>query len=150
MPPDWLLPKVGSVKVDAAIDAKTRRDGSIDMNRLTYQAKLQVRQIQAQHFLPHQNLYTFTGEVEAKGVGTDFLSPRTRLMAKAKVNKVHYDQYQLRSVVADAQVANGRIHAKLDSRNDLLNGNIAVDAWLIPRNCRLHWWQMCAVPICIS
>ena len=118
----------GSMKVDAAIDAKTRRDGSIDMNRLAYQAKLQARQIQAQHFLPHQNLYTFTGEVEAKGVGTDFLSPRTRLMAKAKVNQVHYDKYQLHDMVADAQVANGRIHAKLDSRNELLNGNIAVDA----------------------
>ena len=68
-------------------------------------------------------------------MGTDFLSPRTQTdMAKAKVNQVHYDQYQLHDMVADAQVANGEFMPKLDSRNDLLNGNIAVDApgW-VPR-----------------
>lgn len=95
----------GSMKVDATVDARTRKDGSLDMNSLAYQAKLQASNIQARHFLPHQDLYTFTGAVEAKGVGTDFLSPRTRLMAKAKVNQVHYDKYHLHDVLADAQVA---------------------------------------------
>ena len=118
----------GSMKVDATVDARTRKDGSLDMNSLAYQAKLQASNIQARHFLPHQDLYTFTGAVEAKGVGTDFLSPRTRLMAKVKVNQVHYDKYHLHDVLADAQVANGKIHATLDSKNDLLNGVIAVSA----------------------
>ena len=118
----------GSMKVDATVDARTRKDGSLDMGNLAYQAKLQASNIQAKHFLPHQELYTFTGTVEAKGVGTDFLSPRTRLMAKAKVNQVHYDKYHLHDVLADAQVANGKIHATLDSKNDLLNGVIAVSA----------------------
>ncbi len=49
-------------------------------------------------------------------------------MAKAKVNQVHYDKYHLHDVLADAQVANGKIHATLDSKNDLLNGVIAVSA----------------------
>lgn len=140
----------GSMKVDATVDARTRKDGSLDMNSLAYQAKLQASNIQARHFLPHQDLYTFTGTVEAKGVGTDFLSPRTRLMAKAKVNQVHYDKYHLHDVLADAQVANGKIHATLDSKNDLLNGVIAVSAWQVPRSCRLLWWLMCAMQTCIS
>ena len=40
----------GRMKVDAKVDAKTRKDGSIDMNRLAYQAKIQAHNIQAKHF----------------------------------------------------------------------------------------------------
>ena len=118
----------GSMKVDATVDAKTRKDGSIDMNRLAYQARIHARNIQAQHFLPKQELYTFTGDVEARGMGTDFLSPRTRLVAKAKASQLHYGKYNLHHVLADAQIANGKIHAKLDSKNELLDGVISVDA----------------------
>lgn len=118
----------GSMKLQAAVDAKTRRDGSFDMNTLAYQAKIQARHIQARHFLPKQELYTFTGDIEAKGMGIDFLSPRTRLMAKAKVSQVHYGKYNLQHILADAQVRNGKIHAKVDSKNQLLNGVIAIDA----------------------
>ena len=53
----------GSMKVDATVDARTSKDGSLDMNNLAYQAKLQASNIQAKHFLPHQDLYTFTGAV---------------------------------------------------------------------------------------
>lgn len=53
-------------------------------------------------------------------------------------------------MVADAQVVNGRIHAKLDSRNDLLNGNIAVDALASTKKLQATLVQMCAMPICIS
>lgn len=118
----------GSLKLQAAVDVKTRRDGSFDMNNIAFQAKIQAHNIQARHFLPKQELYTFTGDIVAKGEGTDFLSPRTRLIAKAKVDQVRYGKYNLRHIVADAQVRNGKIHAKVDSKNHLLNGVIAVDA----------------------
>ena len=118
----------GSMKVEAKVDAKTDRKGNVDMNALAYQAKIQARHIQAKHFLPKQDLYTFTGTVEAKGVGTDFLSPRTHLVAKAKVNQVHYAKYNLSNILANAKVANGRIHADVDSRNQLLKGLVSVDA----------------------
>ncbi len=118
----------GSMKVDAKVETPKKRDGSIDMNRLAYQAKLQARNIQAKHFLPRQDLHTFTGNVEAKGVGTDFLSPRTRLTANAKVNQVSYGKYNLTNVIAKAHVANGRIHADVDSKNHYLNGLVTVDA----------------------
>ena len=118
----------GSMKVEAKVDAKTKRDGSLDMNRLAYQAKVQARNIQAKHFLPKQDLHTFTGDIEAKGVGTDFLSPRTYLVAHAKVNQVRYGKYNLTNVIAKAHVANGRIHADVDSKNHYLNGLVTVDA----------------------
>ena len=118
----------GSLKLDAKVDAKTKRDGSIDMNRLAYQAKIQARNIQAKHFLPKQDLYTFTGTLEAKGVGTDVLSSRTQLNAKAKVANVHYGKYKLNNILAVAHVGNGKIHADVNSNNQLLKGLVTFDA----------------------
>ena len=118
----------GRMKVDAKVDAKTRKDGSIDMNRLAYQAKIQTHNIQAKHFLPKQDLHSFTGSLEAKGVGTDFLSPRTRLQAKAQVNQIQYGKYKLDHVLAVAHVANGKVHADIDSKNQYLTGLVSLDA----------------------
>ena len=116
----------GSMKVDAAIDAPTKKDGSIAMNRLAYRAKIQARNLQAKHFLPRQDLHSFTGTLEAKGTGTDFLSPRTRLNAQAKIANIHYGTYQLTDIQANADVANGKIHADIDSKNELLSGLVSV------------------------
>ena len=124
----------GSVKLDAKVDAKMRKDGSFDMNSLAYQAKVQARNVQAKHFLPKQDLYTFTGNLEAKGVGVDMLSPRTRLQAKAKVNHVHYGKYKLDNILAVAHVANGKIHADVDSKNQYLKGLVSLDALTHSKN----------------
>lgn len=128
----------GNVKSDGAkyaIDA-TLQEGrgslkaiaSIDTESMTYQAKLQANNIQAKHIFPQQDLYTFTGTVDAKGVGTDFLSSHTQLSAKAKVNYVHYGDYKLDKVLATADVSNGNIHVVIDSDNDMLNGLVTIDA----------------------
>jgi hypothetical protein len=50
------------------------------------------------------------------------------LLARAKVSQLHYGKHHLHHVLADAQIANGKIHAKLDSKNELLDGVISVDA----------------------
>lgn len=128
----------GNVKADGAkyaVDA-TLREGkgslkavaSVDTKRMAYQAKLQANNIQAKHFLPQQDLYTFTGSVDAKGVGTDFLSPHTQLSAKAKVDYVHYGDYKLDNVLATADISKGKIHVEIDSDNDMLNGLVTLDA----------------------
>ncbi len=116
----------GCMKVDATINAPTEKDGSIDMNRLAYQTKIQASNLQAKHFLPRQDLHSFTGTLEAKGTGTDFLSSRTKLVAKAKIVNLHYDNYQLNNIQAAADVANGKIHADIDSKNELLTGLVSV------------------------
>ncbi len=151
----------GSMKVDAQVDTHTKKDGSIDMNILSYQAKIQARNIQAQHFLPRQDLRSFTGTLEAKGVGTDFLSPRTKLQAKAKVNSVHYANYQLDNIVATAHVANGNIRADIDSKNQLLTGLVSVHALANTkqlqgtvtadvRQANLYLWQLTKNPMNVA
>ena len=118
----------GALHLIASADVKKKRNGDFDMSRLAYQAKVQARNIQVRHFLPKQDLYSFTGSVQASGVGTDFLSPSTRLNAKAQVNSVHYGKYKLGNVLAVAHMANGRVHADIDSKNHFLTGLLSLDA----------------------
>ena len=116
------------MNIDASADLKRKVNGDFDMNRLRYQAKIQARNVQAKHFLPKQDLYAFTGNIEASGVGTDFLSSRTRLKAKAKVTSIHYGKYKIGNLLAVANIANGKIHADVDSKNDYFTGLVSLDA----------------------
>lgn len=72
-------------------------------------------------------MQAFTGNISLKGSGTDFLSPRTSLQAKADVRQFSYAGYNLDGMNATANISNGRIRANVDSRNKLLNGQIQVD-----------------------
>lgn len=118
----------GSLDVDASVIAKTSSTGGIDLGRLSYDAKIQAKNVQAKHFLPKQDLYSFSGNIKAKGVGTDFLSPSTRLAAKAQVSSVHYGKYKINNVLAIAHVAHGKVHADVDSKNQFLTGLVSLDA----------------------
>ena len=118
----------GSLDVDASVIAKTNSTGGIDLGRLAYDAKIQAKNVQAKHFLPKQDLYAFSGNIKAKGVGTDFLSPSTRLAAKAQVSSVHYGKYKINNVLAIAHVAHGKVHADVDSKNQFLTGLVSLDA----------------------
>ena len=118
----------GSLNIDASVIAKTNSTGGIDLGRLAYDAKIQAKNVQAKHFLPKQDLYAFSGNIKAKGVGTDFLSPSTRLAAKAQVSSVHYGKYKINNVLAIAHVAHGKVHADVDSKNQFLTGLVSLDA----------------------
>ena len=118
----------GKLNLNAKVDLRKKRNGGMDLNRLAYQAEIQARNIQAKHFLPKQDLYSFTGSVKVSGVGIDVLSPRTSLLARAKVNSVHYGKYHVGNLLAKANVANGKIHADVNSDNKYLKGMVALDA----------------------
>uniref|UniRef100_UPI00403899D0 translocation/assembly module TamB domain-containing protein n=1 Tax=Segatella hominis TaxID=2518605 RepID=UPI00403899D0 len=118
----------GRLNIDASVIAKTNSTGGIDLGRLAYDAKIQAKNVQAKHFLPKQDLYAFSGNIKAKGVGTDFLSPSTRLAAKAQVSSVHYGKYKINNVLAIAHVAHGKVHADVDSKNQFLTGLVSLDA----------------------
>lgn len=110
----------GSVNADAAISLKT----------MTYRANLRASRFPVQHFIPNQGLHPFTGYITARGSGTEFLSPRTRLYAKATVQKFQYGGYNLDHINAVAHLGNGKIHADINSKNNLLDGIISLDALL--------------------
>src|SRR3712207_2526280 len=63
---------------------------ALDTRRMAYNAQLQAHQLPVQQFLPRMGLRPFTGTINAKGVGTDFLSPHTHLQAKARIVSFGY------------------------------------------------------------
>jgi hypothetical protein len=99
----------------------------LDAKNMVYRAKLKANNLQLQHFVPNMGLHAFSGYVEANGAGTDFLSSRTRLNAKVKIQKFQYGGYNLDNMNAVAAIRNGRIHADVDSKNRLLKGLLTFD-----------------------
>ena len=134
----------GKVKADGSIygmnvvategKGQVKAKGQFDSRKMAYTAQVDARNLQLSHFLPGQGLGNFTGTADIDGVGTDVLSPKTRLKAKAKIEKFTYGQYNLDGMMADATVANGHIKALVDSNNPLLKGAIKLDALTNTRN----------------
>lgn len=110
----------GGGKLKAKVDLNT---GNMD-----YTAHLEADKMPLQHFVPGMGLTPFTGTVEAQGQGTDLLSAKTRLRAQADIRQFSYDGYNLAGMKADATVSNGRGRVLIDSHNQLLNGQVYVDA----------------------
>lgn len=108
----------GKVKALAAYDAAKEK----------YSATIDADKFPLQHFLPKMGLSPLTGHIEADGQGTDFMSPSTTLRAKADIRQLRYGQYDLAGMKGDATLANGKLNAKVNSHNPLLNGDISFNA----------------------
>lgn len=108
----------GSVKAKAKVDTKVMK----------YEAQLHVNNLQLHHFMPHDSIYAFSGDVNLKGSGTDYLKKSFLLNADAKVRQLHYGHWNLDNILMDANVKNGVAHAVIDSHNKLLDGKISFDA----------------------
>lgn len=133
----------------------------VDAGRMAYEASLSARALPLRAFLPRYPLHAFTGSLTAHGQGTDPLSSRTRLQASAAVSRFGYGPYDLAGVRLDATVSQGRVQARVDSRNSLLRGTIAVSALTGGRRLRatvgcdiahadLHALRLVAQPLVVS
>lgn len=130
----------GSVKIDGTQyqSAFVARQGggrvkgsvSFDADKVAYTAHLAADNLPVQRFLPDMGLHPFTGTVDIKGEGSDFLSPRTRLEAKADIVKFRYGDYQLDRMKGTATIQHGVAHAHIHSQNALMAGQLNVDALL--------------------
>ena len=105
----------------------------LDADRMAYDAHVTTSQLPLQQVLPSYGLSPITGTIDAKGVGTDLLSPRTQLTAKANIRQFKYNGYDLSGMTADATVRNGKTHARVTSDNNLLKGTATVDALMSSR-----------------
>lgn len=101
--------------------------GRFDARKMAYEANVKLKSLALQHFLPNQGLHPFTGEVEARGAGTDFMSPKTQLFAKVRIDRFHFGGYDFDKIAGKAQMHNGVITASLQSNNPLLKGSINVN-----------------------
>ena len=83
--------------------------------------------------MPSQPLRPFTGTLTASGVGFDFLSPRTRLVAKGSVDRFGFGRYDMSDMRLTAEVKDGVGHATLDSHTPLIEGTIDLSALMTRR-----------------
>ena len=104
--------------------------GSFHATAMRYDADIQVRDLNVHHFMPHDSIYTVSADITAKGQGTDFFSPRTSLVADAKIHHVGYGKLNIDNISAHALVSDGKAHANLVSSNPLLKGAVNFDALL--------------------
>lgn len=104
--------------------------GSFHATAMRYDADVQIRNLNVHHFMPRDNIYTVSADITAKGQGTDFFSPRTSLVADAKIHHIGYGKLNIDNVTAHALVGDGKAHANLISRNLLLKGAVNFDALL--------------------
>ncbi len=108
---------------------EVRLKGSLDTKRMAYDVDLSANALQITHFLPGQELQPFTGELKAKGVGTDIFSPRTRLKAQASIRKFGMGIYNLGGIQGDVDMANGKMALHVDGDNDLMKGALALQGF---------------------
>lgn len=108
----------------------------LDADRMAYEAHMKASQLPLQQVLPDYGLSPITGTIDAKSVGTDLMSPRAQLTAKADIRQFNYDGYDLSGMKADAVVRNGKAHARVTGDNNLLKGTATVDALVSPRRFR--------------
>lgn len=117
--------------VDAKVGAgKGTMVGTVkfDADRMAYDVRVKTSQLPLQQVLPNYGLSPVTGILELKGVGTDLMSPRTQLTAKADIQQFSYEGYDLSGMAVDATLHKGNAHARLISDNSLLKGTATVDA----------------------
>lgn len=112
----------GSGRVNAKAD--------FNASTLSYKASLSASALHLSHFLPGSGMGDFTGDMKVKGNGLDFLSHRTTLQAKADIKKFSYGQHNFDGIDFDANIDKSKAHARINSANPLLDGNITLDAFL--------------------
>lgn len=103
---------------------------------MSYDANLAAVRLPLQNFLPGMGLQPFTGNLKAKGTGTDFLSTGTTLEAKADVRSFAFQGKRLDGITADANMRGGQVAASVVSHSALLDGNIRLDAFIADRQAR--------------
>ena len=107
---------------------KVKVKGNINTDLMRYDATVNATNLNVHHFMPHDSIYTVTADVKAQGQGTDIFSPRTTLKADADITHLRYGSWNLDRMNVVADVHNGRARVNIDSHNDLIEGNIALDA----------------------
>ncbi len=104
--------------------------GTVNTAIMRYEAQLATNQLNIHHFMPRDSIYTVTADVDVKGQGIDFLSPKTQLTAEAQVKQLRYGHWNFTDINSNANIGDGHAIVDLNSNNMLVNGRVNVDALL--------------------
>lgn len=104
--------------------------GQVDFSstQMNYSAKLHANAFPIQRFVPNMHLSAFTGTIQAKGHGVNFMSSGTNLVANTKIKKFSFGEYNLDHIDAKVSMRSGRVSAFVNSRNRAMKGVFKIDA----------------------
>lgn len=103
----------GSAKVRAQVNLRTE----------IYEAYVNADCFPVQHFLPHEDMRDFTGEINANGRLFDVFSPGATLNADTRIDAFSYTGYDLSGLSFNAKSQGGDVAAQFEASNSLLQGN---------------------------
>ena len=133
---DTRLRQASQLTADALLlegNGKAHVTGNIDLQRMAYRANARIADLQLHDFLPHDSLYLLTANAQVTGLGTDMLSPRTKLQALLDVSHLGYASWDLDSIHANCRLEDGKASLEMDSRNPLLGMLGCADATISER-----------------
>lgn len=111
-----------------------RIDGRYNVRSQDYDARIVARRFPLNTLLRGQSLSPLTAALTARGHGFDFLGQGTRLAARGNLQSFSYDKYPLSNTAFNARLVNGKAMARLVMNNDMMKGNLNVDADIRRRN----------------
>lgn len=110
-------------------------DGRVSMTAESYNAKVNLHNVNVAHFVPTAGVGLVTASVEANGAGFDPTKPRARTDVVLDVKSLVYGKQVLRNITADVTLKDGVYNLSANSRNpDALfsldgSGTIAQDLY---------------------
>lgn len=104
--------------------------GWFAQNTMSYDAALQISNLNLHHFMPKDSLFEVSLTAKAKGHGTDFLKKTCWLEADAYLDHLRYGQLNIDSISMTARLNNGHAIGSVSGYNEILQGKVDVDALL--------------------
>ncbi len=114
----------GRVSVDALAaqgNGRARMTLLAHTRSMAYKVRLGIRDWRLEDWLPQSGLHHLTAQFSAKGVGTDFLSPRTSMEGQVCIDSVGYRTWSLGNMGLDARLHKGDAEVQVTSGNQLLD-----------------------------
>ncbi len=108
--------------------------GWFAQNTMSYDAQLQIKDLNLRHFMPTNDFFDVSAHASVKGHGTDFLKPTCRLDAEAVLEHLRFGAHDIDSIAAKAQLSDGRGLVAVRGNNELMRGELDVDALLDTKN----------------
>ena len=152
---DILLKTQKAVGIDSMKLAKdfkmkhaARLHAHYHLSEEAYAVDLAVNELNLHDFLPKDSLFKISAYLHADGLGTNPLSPKTRLQLEGGIKEIQYTNYRFTNYDCQAKLEKGLINLDLTAKNAItdLNMNLAgeleekhLDARLKMEINKLNW-----------
>ncbi len=112
----------------AALGSHVKMDAKYNTRKEAYKAKLDIRNLVVNKFVPMEEQCVINGNVSAEGQGFDFLSRKTFLKTQLALTDTYFGKMNLSTINADANLSGGELKARLDCGNEQLQTSADIDA----------------------